>query len=142
MKNLILIIVVLVIFTFAACEDNSATINDEVASVQTISGRWQVAKYIDDSDDETSSFNNIIFVIESNGNFIIERNATEIADGTWQLRNQNRELVINVPVLANENESLGEDLYEIHDDWNILVASENQLHLQDEDERFELKKAN
>jgi len=135
----IIFIVTFGIIAFA-CEDNMTTVSETVVTTSTVAGSWQVSKYIDDNDDETISFNNITFVIEPDGGFVVEKNGGEIATGTWQLKDRNTEIEFNVPAFANENESLGEDLYEIHDDWNIILASETQLHLQDEDERFELQK--
>lgn len=75
---------------------------------------------------------------EPDGVFRMHRGANEIATGVWNLENNGTELNIQVPVFAGEDESLGEDLYEIHDDWMLLQVSSGEMHLKEADEHFEL----
>ena len=100
-------------------------------------GLWRVQLYQDGQENETSSFNGITFEFATNNEFIIFRNNSELLTGTWTLRDQGRELDISVPALVDENETFGEDLYEVSDDWDITFFSETALHLLDESERFE-----
>ncbi len=109
-----------------------------VVEESALRGLWEVQLYQDGQENETSSFNGIAFEFGTNNEFFIFRNNSELLTGTWTLRDQGRELDITVPTLANENEAFGEDLYEISDDWDITFSSESELHLVDEDERFEL----
>ena len=111
---------------------------EPVVEESALRGLWEVQLYQDGQENETSSFNGIAFEFGTNNEFFIFRNNSELLTGTWTLRDQGRELDITVPALANENEAFGEDLYEISDDWDITFSSETELHLVDEDERFEL----
>lgn len=97
---------------------------------------------MDGNDNETSSFNGVILHFYKDNTLRIDRNGSLLVEGTWHLRDQGRELDIVVPALANENELFGEDLYEIYDDWNIQEATNQTLHLVDDDEKFELVRTN
>ncbi|TRX58742.1 hypothetical protein FNH22_12765 [Fulvivirga sp. M361] len=122
------------------CDDDSDPQPQNSLQVEEseLLGLWRVQLYQDEQENETSSFSGITFEFATNNEFIIFRNNSELLTGTWTLRDQGRELDITVPSLADENESFGEDLYEVSDDWDITFFSETALHLVDEGERFEL----
>ena len=124
-----------------SCDDDDAS-SQVGTSVEASSvlGSWRVAHYSDGSGEETSSFSDITFGFREENVFLVFRNGEELLAGTWTLRDQGRELDIAVPVLAGDNEAFGEDLYEISDDWDIILSSETELHLVDAEERFELVK--
>lgn len=109
-------------------------------AVHSVLGDWTVALFLDEDENETSSFHQIVFTFKEGGEFELVRNGNLLTSGSWSLRNNAQELDINVPLLAGENEIFGEDVYEIHDDWRIDFISEEELHLVEEDERFELRR--
>lgn len=125
-----------------ACNDD----DESIAPVSPIAvqdpgiliGEWQIDRYSDEGRNETQYFNGITIVLQEGGQLLLKRNGNTIAEGTWQLRDGNTELDFNIPALANENKSLGEELYELHDDWDITSATTTALKLQDDDEVFEL----
>ena len=119
-------------------EDDSVSQGTIQVEASSILGGWSVELYRDGSENETSSFNDIRFEFVTENEFLIFRGNEELLIGTWILRDQGRELDISVPALAGDNEAFGEELYEISDDWDITFSSETELHLVDEDERFEL----
>jgi hypothetical protein len=128
---------------FSACdEDNDDLDSNATVSEADVLGSWEVERYLDGSEDETSSFSDINLVFDTGGVFRMLRNAQPIADGNWQLRDRNSELYITIPALADENETLGEDLYELHDDWRIRFEEGGRMNLRDEDESFLLRKRN
>ena len=138
------ILIILMSLSFWSCEETdvgpeapneAATIPDSGA----ILGNWTVYRYMDDNDNETSYFSNIIFQFTESGDFNLIRNSQVLASGDWQLRDNNRELDINVPALAGENDRLGEELYEIHDDWDISMDENGRIILRDDDEEFILQ---
>lgn len=103
-----------------------------------VEGNWEVKRFVDEGEDETDSFDDIVLTFEPDGVFRMHQGADEIATGVWNLENNGTELNIQVPVFVGENESLGEDLYEIHDDWMLMQGSSGEMHLKEEDEHFEL----
>jgi hypothetical protein len=135
------LLVILLSVTMLACEEANDVLtdpagNDTPAEVSRITGEWSVFRYTDGNENETSSFRNITLQFDQNGEFHLKRSGQVIASGDWQLRDSNTELNIDVPVLAGENESLGEDLYELHDDWAVRLDDEGRMILSDEDEQF------
>lgn len=109
------------------------------ADPAALPGLWRVELFQDGSDNETSSFNQIRFRFESDGTFLVLRSGNEIARGIWELSDRNRELIIDVPPFRNEElaaRTFGDDIYEIHDDWNVLEFSDNRMRIRDEDEEF------
>jgi len=135
------LLVILLSVTILACEEANDVLtdpagNDTPAEVSRITGEWSVFRYTDGNENETSSFRNITLQFDQNGEFHLKRSGQVIASGDWQLRDSNTELNIDVPVLAGENESLGEDLYELHDDWAVRLDDEGRMILSDEDEQF------
>ncbi len=126
-----------------SCEDTDDVMNGPdgtTVEASRIVGEWTVYRYTDGNDDETSFFRNIILQFDQDGDFFLKRGGQVIASGDWQLRDRNTELDINVPALAGENESLGEDIYEIHDDWDIRLDNEGRMILTEEDEQFILQR--
>lgn len=103
-----------------------------------VEGNWVVRQFVDEGEDEAASFSGIVLAFEPDGVFKMRRNSDLVATGSWNLENNGRELNIVVPVFENENESLGEDLYEIHDSWQLSEISDDEMHLAEEDEFFVL----
>lgn len=109
------------------------------ADPASVPGSWKVERFEEGAQNETSSFNQIRFRFESDGTFLVLRSGTEIARGIWELSDRNRELIIDVPPFRNEElaaRTFGDDIYEIHDDWNVLEFSDNRMRIRDEDEEF------
>lgn len=135
------LLVILMSVSMLACKEadilqDAQNNNNTPAEVNAIVGTWSVYRYTDDGDNETSYFRNIFFKFEQDGTFHLIRSNQTIASGDWKLRDNDTEIDINVPALAGENESLGEELYEIHDDWRQRLDEEGRLVLTDEDEQF------
>lgn len=134
------LLVVLMSASLLACEEADVLQNEQndgaPAGADDIVGTWTVFRYTDDGDNETSYFSNIAFKFDPDGAFQLLRGSQTIASGNWELRDNNTEIDINVPALAGENESLGEELYEIHDDWRQRLDEQGRLILTDDDEQF------
>lgn len=138
------ILVILMSWSLLACEEADEVLtdpagNDTPAEISRITGEWSVFRYTDGNENETSSFRNITLQFDPDGEFHLKRSGQLIASGDWQLRDSNTELNIDIPALAGENESLGEDLYELHDDWAVRLDGEGRMILTDEDEQFILQ---
>lgn len=117
MRKLALLVVVV---SLSACDsDESGDVSsalefDEFA--ERVAGDWEVISYTDGGEDEKNSFRGIKFRFTESGEVDIYRNGEIILNGSWWLEDRNTELNISFADLANENESFGEDLYEIYDD--------------------------
>ena len=142
-----LILVLLVSVSFFSCGEDSFPLTGTTPSPGGdpalsdsgyVEGNWVVRQFVDEEEDETTSFNGIVLAFEPDGAFKMLRSSDLIATGTWNLENNGRELNIETPAFENEDESLGEDLYEIHDSWQLSEISDDEMHLIGEDEFFVL----
>jgi hypothetical protein len=125
-------------FLFVSCD---VTRNEMRTSADpaALPGDWKVDRFQEGTVNETSSFNRFRFRFEANGTFLFLENGNELARGTWKLMDGNRKLDIDVPLFRNEEEAaarFGDDVYEIHDDWNILEFSSNRMRLNSDGEEF------
>ena len=142
-----LILALVVVVSFFSCGEDgfplirSTTIPGDDPALSgsgNVEGNWVVRQFVDEGEDETASFSGIVLAFEPDGVFKMRRNSNLAATGNWNLENNGRELNIVVPVFENQNESLGEDLYEIHDSWQLSDISDDEIHLVEEDEFFVL----
>ena len=146
MKNFILLsfIAGLCILLISCEEENFSpdqnSLTAETIEVGQVTGNWNVISFFDDEDDETDSFSGISFTFSQDGTFLILRNGNELTDGTWELNTNRDKVYILVPSLSNETEQFGDDIYEIHDSWNVSFQNENRLTLFSDDERFVLSR--
>lgn len=126
------------LFFFISCDVTQNEMRTS-ADPAAVPGDWKVERFMDGSENETSSFNRFRFRFEPNGTFLFLENGNELARGTWTLFDGNRKLDIDVPPFRNEEEAearFGEDVYEIHDDWNVLEFSSNRMRLNSDGEEF------
>lgn len=119
------------------------TANDQLASVDPLllEGVWVVEQFQSGIRNETAYFRNIQFRFQSNSGFIVMRSNSELSRGNWELLNGNRKLDIRVPDFVNEEiaaQRFGEEIYEIHDDWNVLEFSSNRIRIKSDNETFTL----
>jgi hypothetical protein len=125
---------------FIACSQSQNDVRVS-ANPEMLTGKWKIELFKEGSVNETSSFSRILFQFESNGNFKVLENANVLTQGNWRLTNNNQELVIDVPDFRNEVQAavqFGDDVYEIHDDWQILEFSAAKIRLKSGDEEFTL----
>lgn len=135
-KSIIPLFVSFLLFMSCDVAQNEMRTSADPAAVP---GDWKVERFMDGAENETSSFNRFRFRFEPNGTFLFLENGNELARGTWKLMDGNRKLDIDVPPFRNEEEAearFGEDVYEIHDDWNVLEFSSNRMRLKSDGEEF------
>lgn len=115
-----------------------ATNNEETQNFQNLltSGEWFVALYIDDDDDETSDYQNLIFVFNSNGLVEVSNNQTTIQTGSWSaFVNSQGQLKL---VLSFSDD---DDLFdELDEDWNVVQTTDNTISLEDDDNQLVFEK--
>ncbi|MBK8492746.1 MAG: hypothetical protein IPL49_18135 [Saprospirales bacterium] len=135
-----MLFVIVLSTVWMSCDDLLDISIDPVESVAPdfVEGEWTVKKFKDGLENETSSFAGIVLVFNPNGIFEMRQGADLIADGSWGLTDGDQRLDIRVPAFANEDESLGEDLYEVADDWRLHRISDDEMHLKGGNESFEL----
>lgn len=123
-----------------SCDRDATEVRAE-ANATALAGDWIVEQFEDEGINETAYFQGISFRFQASGEFIILRNNNEITRGNWRLLDNNRKLDINVPDFIKEEEAaqrFGDEVYEIHDDWDILEFSSTRIRMIDEDEKFTL----
>ena len=128
------------LLSLQSCDRNAT---DQTVSVDPLllEGEWVVAQFQSGLINETSYFRNIRFRIQSNGDFIVVRLNNELTRGNWTLLNGNRKLDIWVPDFVNEEQAaqrFGDEIYEIHDDWNVLEFSSSRIRIKSDKETFTL----
>ena len=104
-----------------------------------LAGEWRVERFQEGAVNETSSFSAIRFRFADNGNFVVLQNGSDLTQGTWRLSDGNRILDIDVPEFRNEEQAaarFGDDVYEIHDDWDVLEFSSNRMRIKSGTEEF------
>jgi hypothetical protein len=116
----------------------SATNNEETQSFQSLvtSGNWFVALYIDDSEDETSNYQNLTFTFNANGLVEVSNNQSTIQSGSWSIFvNSEGELKL---VLSFSDD---DDLFdELDDDWNVVETADNIISLEDDGDQLVFEK--
>ena len=123
-----------------ACDRNNS---DQRASVDPLllEGVWVVERFQSGLINETEYFRNIRFRFQANGDFIVMRVNNELTRGNWELLDGKRSLDIWVPDFVNEEQAaqrFGDEIYEVHDDWNILEFSSNRMRMKSDNETFTL----
>lgn len=115
----------------------TATNNAEVQNFQTIitDGSWFVSLYIDDNENETSDFQNLVFVFNSNGSVEVSNQQSNVVMGSWSsfVNSQNQlKLLLNFSDDANP-------LNELDDDWDVINITTTTIELKDlsDDDSFE-----
>jgi hypothetical protein len=116
----------------------TATNNEETQNLQNLlnSGEWFVALYIDDNDNETSYYQNLIFVFNSSGLVEVSNNQSIIQTGSWStFVNSQGQLKL---VLSFSDD---DDLFdELDEDWNVVAITDNTISLEDDGDQLVFEK--
>lgn len=114
-----------------------STNNEEVQNLRNIitDGSWFVSLHIDDNENETSDFQNLVFVFNSNGIVEVSNQQSNVVIGSWSsfTNSQNQlKLLLNFSDDANP-------LNELDDDWDVINITETTIELKDlsNDDSFE-----
>lgn len=114
-----------------------STNNEQTQNLQTIitNGSWFVSLFLDDDDDDTSEYQNLSFVFNSNGSIQVTNAQSNVQTGNWSAYvNSHGELKL---VLDFQDDDL---LDEIEDNWDVLEFSENEIKLKDEGNQLNFQK--
>lgn len=126
MKNLLFCLFALSsLITIHSCSDEDDTeLTIEQKQNVVTSGDWQISRFIDDGNDETSDFSEYAFRFEENGE-ILAITLTGNSTGTWNIDEDGSEddLVLNF--------NTSNELRELNEDWDILLLSNERIELSD-----------
>ena len=85
-------------------------------------GTWIVASYLDDGNDETGDYAGYNITFNSNGT-VSATNGSNTNSGVWEVLNAGNELFLDF--------NLDIPFEEFNDDWDVLMATETRVELQD-----------
>ncbi|MDN5203905.1 hypothetical protein QQ008_21110 [Fulvivirgaceae bacterium BMA10] len=88
-----------------------------------IQGEWEVAKYLDSGENETSDFNDFVLVFKENGTIVVTKGDDTI-EGTWSVKTDDG---VKKFVLNFENVPFNE----FNDDWDIVSVTETRVEVRD-----------
>lgn len=115
--------------------DNACN-EDDFITILT-SGTWRVQLFINDSNDETSTWTDFIFAFSPNGTLTATRGALVIT-GNWFTDTDDGELELNIQLNS------GNPYDEINEDWTVLRYTSTTIELSgdddDDDDRLNFKK--
>jgi len=122
------LLLVTVVLTGLSCsKNNNSTNNDSISSVIT-QGNWKVQQYLNETKDETTTYNPYVFTFNSNGSMYAV-NGTDTTSGTWTevLDSNKRKFMLKwngggIPVL----------LLQIEEDWVLTSKSTTMIQLMDQ----------
>ena len=101
---------------------SAATVESIVtADTDSIVGRYKIARFIEDTKDETSRFNGYRFEFQSDSDFIARTNSGQIVEGTWTLDSTGTVLNINIPGTGALDKLVG--------DWRIASLTGTRMVL-------------
>lgn len=116
----------------------TATNNEETQNLQNLlnSGEWFVGLYIDDNEDETSNYQNLVFTFNSNGLVQVSNNQSIVQTGSWStFVNSQGQLKL---VLSFSDD---DDLFdELDEDWNVVETTDNTISLEDDGDQLVFEK--
>lgn len=108
------------------CDDNNG--DGDVVEIRNIlrEGKWVVAKYMDDGEDETEDYANLDFNFVLNALVTVSTNDVPLHFGLWRvIRNSEGKLKFYL------NFGLEASLEDLTDHWRIVGVTENRIELLD-----------
>ncbi len=108
------------------CDDNNG--DGDVVEIRNIlrQGKWVVAKYMDDGEDETEDYANLDFNFVLNALVTVSTNDVPLHFGLWRvIRNSEGKLKFYL------NFGLEASLEDLTDHWRIVGVTENRIELLD-----------
>ncbi|WP_150451066.1 hypothetical protein [Arenibacter lacus] len=108
------------------CDDNNG--DGDVVEIRNIlrQGKWVVAKYMDDGEDETEDYANLDFNFALNALVTVSTNDVPLHFGLWRvIRNSEGKLKFYL------NFGLEASLEDLTDHWRIVGVTENRIELLD-----------
>lgn len=114
----------------ASCKKKSEKTQKEIEkNIQ--SGTWNITKFIDSGQDETSHFSGYNFTFGDSG-ALNSTNGTNTYNGTWSISKSNSNDDNNGNDLDfNIYFNLTNNFEDLNDDWDILSHSKNKIELID-----------
>ena len=121
----------LVLFTAAACEDNSAQ-NDKLNEVNDVakSGTWRITYYYDTDKEETTNFAGYNFTFGSDGKLTVT-NGTNTYTGTWSISDSNSNDDTYDDLNFNIAFTTPPAFADLTDDWDIMEVAATRIKLID-----------
>jgi hypothetical protein len=90
-------------------------------------GTWRVDLFINDSNNQTGTWTDFIFVFNSNGSLTAIRNAL-VLSGSWDTDIDDGELELTIQL------NTGNPYDEINEDWTVVRYTSTTIELSDDDE--------
>ena len=136
MKKLIVLIVIL--FAFVACEDdenldrNTATSEDLTLSMTSADG-LRISEFREDGRDKTSSYSIFLFLFREDGTVTAEEGGQSI-NGTYSVFRDDGRLELEMAFPSSSG-----ILNELTDDWYFISQSDNLIRFEDSGDVIEFR---
>ncbi|MBN2729651.1 MAG: hypothetical protein JXR53_10545 [Bacteroidales bacterium] len=119
--NIFFTVIISAAFIMASCKkDDSVKVSNNI-----VDGNWKISYYYDKDHDETSSYADMSFTFNDNGNVIVA-SGTSSYSGTWSTGNDDSKEKFYITFSSPTS------LVEISDDWIIDSQSKSIIELSDD----------